>query len=173
MHSLKSADLVYRLFFCIIQDNVIYHLLWSSFFNFSSSSCFNFFINTSPASQSFEMNILHLMAKIYSKSSELYAQLKTEHLLTSASRLVCKLGCLPIEVLNSMSVTSRCSVGTKFWDWKTRSLISSMFLAECTSLSSEYPHSHEYVRSLRLTLCFWPHFGHHLVVGIHLSRMTV
>ena len=76
MHSLKSADLVYRLCFCIIQDDVIYHLLWSSFFNFSSSSCFSFFINTSPASQSFEMNILHLMAKICSKSSKYSHQKK-------------------------------------------------------------------------------------------------
>ena len=48
-----------------------------------------------------------------------------------------------------------------------------MFFAECTSLSSAYPHSHTYVLSSRLTSCFLWQIGHHLVVGIHLSRMIV
>jgi len=79
----------------------------------------------------------------------------------------------PIEALNSMSVISRCSIGTNWFLEKTKSLIISMFFAECISLSSTYPHSHAYVLSFKLILCFLPHFGHHLVVGIHLSRTIV
>ena len=78
-----------------------------------------------------------------------------------------------VEALNSMSVTSRCSVGTNWFLEKTKFLIASMFFAEWISLSSEYPHSQTYVLSFKLTLCFLLHFGHHLVVGIHLSRMIV
>ena len=79
----------------------------------------------------------------------------------------------PVEALNSVSVTSRCSAGTKFIFEKTRFFIASMFLAEWTSRSSEYLHSQTYIRSSRFMLCFFPHFGHHLVVGIHLSSMMI
>ena len=78
-----------------------------------------------------------------------------------------------VEALNYTSVIFRCSAGTRFIFEKTRSFIASMFLAEWISRSSEYPHSQVYILEFNDIICFFPHFGHYFVVGIHLSRTTV
>ena len=94
----------------------------------------------------------------------IFSLLRPDLLLSISSAIV---------ALNSVSVISRCSIGTNPSS-KQDFAIPIMFLAACTSRFSWYPQLQTYILSASVISFFteW-HLGHSFVVGINLSRTTV